>query len=644
MSAQPLAEQAGYRTAQPLAEQAGYRASAFRLALRLACLFALTAACQAAAAEETYGAKSVDAHPASIDRRLKKPKRTIRGQSPGYDSEYAITGVTPPPSRNAPAYGAPTNSTAPPAQSGQMPLRRTGPDSSAGYQGGRYPAAGYGSSTAPASTAQYAPPAAPGMLQGPPNGAGYGQGGYAPGGYPPAGYGPAASPAQGYAQGQPGMGGGGAPSPYRPSNPFSPPSGGAPPAGSIGPQGPPPNLLPPGAAPGVAPGMAPGGVGGPLGPGLPGLPGYPDQGGLLGPPPEDLPVPITATATETQTGRLNFGVGVNSNYGLMGNIVVDEQNFDWRRIPTSWDEIRNGTAFRGGGQQLRLSAMPGTQLSQYSFTFREPYLWDTRINFGIDGYYFNRYYNNWTEQRLGARVSFGYQLTPDLSSSIALRGEDVGIFNPTVPTPPELSDVLGHNSLFSVAWTTIHDTRDSPFLPTQGHRISLDLEQAFGTFSFPRAIASLRKHFLLYERPDGSGRQVLNFLHDVGFTGSHTPIFENFFAGGYNTIRGFYFRGASPLDMGVQVGGKFEFLNTVEYMFPLTAGDALRGVVFTDIGTVAPSAELKWQDFRVSPGAGLRVTIPAMGPAPIALDLAFPVHKSPGDQTQIFNFFVGLQR
>ncbi|HEV3340250.1 MAG TPA: protein kinase [Pirellulales bacterium] len=51
-----------------------------------------------------------------------------------------------------------------------------------------------------------------------------------------------------------------------------------------------------------------------------------------------------------------------------------------------------------------------------------------------------------------------------------------------------------------------------------------------------------------------------------------------------------------------------------------------------------------WNDFRIAPGVGLRVTIPAMGPAPVALDLAFPVHKAPRDRTQIFNFFVGVQR
>ena len=40
-------------------------------------------------------------------------------------------------------------------------------------------------------------------------------------------------------------------------------------------------------------------------------------------------LPITVFGDETQTGRLMFGVGVNSEAGVVGNIVLDEQNFDW---------------------------------------------------------------------------------------------------------------------------------------------------------------------------------------------------------------------------------------------------------------------------------------------------------------------------
>ncbi len=356
------------------------------------------------------------------------------------------------------------------------------------------------------------------------------------------------------------------------------------------------------------------------------------------------PVTVIATATETQTGRFMAGVGVNSSSGLVGNIVLEEQNFDWRRWPSSWEELRNGTAFRGAGQQFRLEAIPGTQVSRYSATFREPYLWDTNISFGLSAFYYQRFFLNWTEQRTGGNVRFGKQLTPDLQASFTLRAEDVYLSNPTVPTPPQLAAALGSNGLYTARWDLIHDTRDSPFLPTQGHYVDLGFEQAFGTYVFSRGTIDARRHFMLRERPDHSGRHVLNLYTNVGFTGDNTPIFENFFAGGIPTLRGFQFRGASPQVENVQVGGHFQWLNTVEYMFPLTPDDMLRGVAFCDFGTVEVDTRLAWQTFRVSPGLGLRISLPAMGPAPIALDFAVPVNFAPGDSLQLFSFMVGAGR
>ena len=53
-------------------------------------------------------------------------------------------------------------------------------------------------------------------------------------------------------------------------------------------------------------------------------------------------------------------------------------------------------------------------------------------------------------------------------------------------------------------------------------------------------------------------------------------------------------------------------LGTAEYMFPITADDALRGVVFCDFGTV--EQDVRISNFRAAPGVGLRISIPAMGP------------------------------
>ncbi len=359
-------------------------------------------------------------------------------------------------------------------------------------------------------------------------------------------------------------------------------------------------------------------------------------------------VVVDVDAEETQTGRLMIGAGVNSNAGLVGNIVVDEQNFDILRLPLSWDDIRNGTAFRGAGQRFRLEASPGTQLQRYMATFQEPYLFDTRIGLSLSASYYTRYFYDWAEARTGGRVGLGYQFAfaPDLSVTTAFRGESIDVFNPRV-LAPDIVNMLGTNSLYGFSGGLIHDTRDSPFMPTQGHLATFEFEQVIGTFVYPRGVLEARQYFLLNERPDGSGRHVLSVGSVLGMSGPDTPAYDNFFAGGYNTLRGFVFRGASPRQAGPTgqlaiVGGPFEWLNTVEYLFPITADDTLRGVVFTDFGTVESNVTI--DQMRVAPGFGLRITLPAMGPAPIALDFAFPVAYAPYDSKQLFSFFVGFAR
>ncbi len=371
----------------------------------------------------------------------------------------------------------------------------------------------------------------------------------------------------------------------------------------------------------------------------PAWPGVTGQGSVV-PPTRDIDVYVE----ETQTGRFMFGVGVNSDAGVSGNIVIDERNFDAFRVPTSWSDFTNGSAFRGAGQGFRLEAAPGTQVQRYLFTFTEPYLFDTDVSASISGFYFNRIYQNWTEERLGGRLGLGYRLAPDLSVGGTLRAENVNISNPSTLGVAALDNVLGNNDIYSGRVNITHDTRDLPFAPTQGHYLDFSFEQAFGEFSFPRAEVDARKYYLIRERPDGSGRHTVGLTLRVGASGSDTPIFENYFAGGYSSMRGFNFRGASPTEMGVQVGGQFKFLGSVEYMFPLTADDMIKGVAFCDYGTVESGIEFNSENFRVAPGLGLRINIPALGPAPLAFDFAVPVAHADGDNIQNFSFFFGFGR
>ncbi len=353
-------------------------------------------------------------------------------------------------------------------------------------------------------------------------------------------------------------------------------------------------------------------------------------------------VDLVPEVTETQTGRISFGVGLNSDAGFLGNAIIDESNFDITRVPTSFRDIMNGTAFRGGGQQFRLEAVPGNQVSRYLASWRDPFFLDTSFSLGVSGFYYTRVFQYWNETRTGGKITLGRQIDNFLSATFALRLEDVDVYGAPNNPPALLTQSLGHSLLSTARVGLIHDTRDSAFLPTEGHYLEAGYEQAFGDFSYPRVDLTARQYRTMYQRPDGEGRHILALNAQMSYTGDDTPIYERLFAGGFSSFRGFQFRGVTPVENGVGVGGQWMALGSAEYIFPLTASEMVRGVVFTDFGTVENTVAFK--DFRATAGFGLRVTIPAMGPMPIALDLGFPLAQQADDQTRMFSFYVGFLR
>jgi outer membrane protein insertion porin family len=354
-------------------------------------------------------------------------------------------------------------------------------------------------------------------------------------------------------------------------------------------------------------------------------------------------VDINVNATEGRTGRLMFGAGVNSNSGLVGNFVWDESNFDLFRPPTTFADILEGRAWRGGGQRFRAEAAPGNLVSRYALTWTDPYFMYTDYSLSVGGFYFNRFYSEWTEDRVGGRVSVGRQFTPEWSGAVALRLEDIEMRNVRAPVPTIVEPWVGHNFLSTGRVSVTHDTRDSAMLPTEGHYFDVGYEQAFNEFNFPKVDSEFRQYFTLHSRPDGSGRQVLTLAGALGWAGDDTPVFERYFAGGFQSFRGFRFRGVTPRDdTGFSLGGTFQALGTVEYRLPLTADDMISAVAFSDFGSV--DDEVTLSEFRATAGFGLRLTIPQMGPVPLAFDFAFPITTQPADREQIFSFYVGINR
>src|SRR5262249_7809209 len=139
---------------------------------------------------------------------------------------------------------------------------------------------------------------------------------------------------------------------------------------------------------------------------------------------------------ETSTGSLMFGLGVNSDAGFTGSIVLNERNFDIFRLPTSLEDAISGNAFRGAGQEFRIEAVPGTQVQRYLVRFREPFLFDSIYSRTTSAYYFQRYFNEYNEDRLGVRGTIGRKIADYWSIAGTVRVEQVGV-NAVQPWAPE---------------------------------------------------------------------------------------------------------------------------------------------------------------------------------------------------------------
>ena len=111
------------------------------------------------------------------------------------------------------------------------------------------------------------------------------------------------------------------------------------------------------------------------------------------------------------------------------------------------------------------------------------------------------------------------------------------------------------------------------------------------------------------------------------------PIFERFFAGGADTIRGYKERRVGPKDRlsNDAVGGESMLVGTVEYSVPIAS--FLRGAAFFDIGNVYERLqEFAQEGFKSGAGAGARIKTPF---GPMRLDVGYPLNPDPGEKRAI---------
>ena len=354
---------------------------------------------------------------------------------------------------------------------------------------------------------------------------------------------------------------------------------------------------------------------------------------------------LLVEVTEQRTASFNIGAGINSNGGLLGNLTFEQRNFDIGNWPASPGDLFSERSFTGAGQNFRASFEPGTRQSSAYVRFSEPYLFDQPLGFTNEAYLRTRVREDYDDRRLGDTVGLEYRFNYNFAVGVSVRGENVKIHNidNEADRPPEVVEARGKHPLTSAGLSLRYETIDFGLFPTRGTVTTLKWESAGalgGEYSFNRYTLGFEAYHLLGE--DLLERKtVLSFRGGTGYIAGGAPFFERFYGGGIGSVRGFQFRGISPRDGRDEdpIGGEFFFNGTLEVGYPI-AGDNIRGVVFVDSGAV--EADTRIGTIRTSVGAGVRVSLPFLGQAPLAIDFAYPLVKDRQDETQLISFSFGF--
>ena len=150
------------------------------------------------------------------------------------------------------------------------------------------------------------------------------------------------------------------------------------------------------------------------------------------------------------------------------------------------------------------------------------------LSFGLSGFYYDRFFIDWDEQRIGGRASLGWTFPerPDLSANFSLRYEQIDIFNPRAPTPQALQEVVGSNDLMWRRGSAgiLADARETVELLPHATFVS----QLNGPGARPAALNEIFEHgrrtkdhrlFNIWNWPSGRGALAADRIHpsDVGY-------------------------------------------------------------------------------------------------------------------------------
>ena len=346
-------------------------------------------------------------------------------------------------------------------------------------------------------------------------------------------------------------------------------------------------------------------------------------------------VDVNYTVVERPSGSLMFGIGYGQDSGVLLNASVTQNNF------------------LGTGNQMSVALNRSDVGSSYSLFYNNPYYTPDGVSRGFRLYYRNIDANevntaDYVFNSYGLQVSFGFPLN-EFDTLILLPGYDHISIDTTSNTPDEILDFIDKNgdafNEFKLDASWSRDKRNRTIFPTSG-----SLNQISTELAVPGSDAEYFK--LSYK-----GMMYYPFARwltwslgaDIGYGDGYgnsdgLPFFENFYAGGLRSVRGYKSNTLGPRYSDDEPrGGTFKTVASTQMILPapfLDKSENVRLALFFDVGNVfATPGDFDAGELRYSAGlSGLWLS--PLGP--IVLSVAAPFNDKSEDETEVFQFSFGV--
>ncbi|WP_395682313.1 outer membrane protein assembly factor BamA [Dokdonella sp.] len=386
-------------------------------------------------------------------------------------------------------------------------------------------------------------------------------------------------------------------------------------------------------------------------------------------------VDVAVTVEEQNSGQFTFGLGYSQAQGVIASVGVTQNNFF------------------GTGDRVSVNAMKSGVVERYQLSYFEPYLTDTGIGIGYDIQHskFDAGNNNLASYfastdafdiYMGVPISESDSINAQmgLSKTTILAGANFGTPQPII----DYIDNIGHRTFhtWNVQLSWAHDTRNRYWNPTRGglQQVSVELTLPGSTSEYYKVNYHWAQYLRMtdklvfyphvtfgYGNTYNSPESVLDPTHPRYRSNlGGLPFFENFYAGGVSDVRGFRDNTLGPFDVispttcppttancRLPLGGALKFAASAEVIFPTPFvkenNDSTRISAFLDVGNVFQNKLCRLPECRVykswaadqlraSVGLSFQWRAPV---GPIVINLARPIRKKPGDDTETIQFTFG---